>query len=455
MALRTDSPALFPRASLLLPLLLALTACAGIHAGDDPILDIDLPILSLEPPPDRLTQVTIRNGRGEVVVDQTPDPNRRTTVQPPAGTFDGTLVIEWETREGRSGSQTLQHDPENSFKLDFDWRDGEFELTETPRPQPPANRFSFSASGGYLERSLGGTGAFTDISGGETALLEVDRMDGFRVGGRVDYRLFGPTRVGAPGLGFNADALDLSLSIDYTELRGDAARFVEPGTGDTGITFPLLVDGSEGLDFGATGAEARMKANFKGLSVRISDRKEWVEGEDGVGGYWRYSFEPGLLLDYGRYDTDARIQNATFADIVGTDRTELDDWRLGISLGSRVQYHTRRFAPFIGGRIELYHRWSDLDGVQQTNGGGFLTAAQEQPIPYSDSDSGLGARLTGELGVEGHLSDNLTIGIKGFLSYDTSTPYGDKRDNPADDANSVRTEGSLDYGVIGGVRVSF
>lgn len=440
-----------PAAGLLVALLWSLAGCATASLQERPVGFIAQP--PWEPPSDRLTNVTIRNGRGEVIVDQTPDPYRPTTVEPPAGTFDGTLVIEWESQAGHSATQTLEHDPDRSFKLDFDWGDREFTLTEKPQP-PAGNRFSFRPFGGYMERSLGGTGAFTDITGGEKALVEVDRLDGFRVGAALDYRLFGPTRVGTPGLGFNADALDLSLGVEYTKLEGSDDRFVAPGTDETGITFPFGVGGSEGLDFALTGAAARLESRFEGASLRFGDRKRWVKDDEG--GHWEYQIQPSVFFSYGRYSTDARIRNATFPDIFARDETDLDEWRLGVEFGARAQrYITPGIAPFIGGSVQIYHRWSDLEGVQQTTAPGTLTPAQQEPLKYSDDDSGIGARLGAELGVEMRFTDYFTAEVKGFTAYDTSTPFADKRDNPMDDGPGIDTDDRFDWGIVAGVAIGF
>ena len=437
-----------------------LSGCVGEPVDPEP-LQIDPPELQLQSdrhgvPRDRLTRVTIRNGRGEVIVDQKPKLKESTEIQPPAGTFDGTLVIEWRTVDGDSGRQTLTHDPGKSLALDFDWDEKAFTLTEKPRPQPMPARFVFSPFGGYLERALGGTGAFTDISGGETALVEVDEMDGFRVGAELGYRLFGPTRVGVPGLGFSADAVDLSLLVEYTKLEGDDSRFVAPGTDETGITFPYFVDGSEGLDFGLTGAEARIESRVEGIRLRFGDSKVWVEGEDGEPGHWEFRLSPGIHFSYGRHETEARIRNATFPDIFGRDETDLDEWQFGVEVGGRAQYFiTPTFAPFLGGSARLYHRWGDLEGVQQTTAPGTLTPAQQEPLEYSDDDSGFGARFAGELGVEARFNRFLSAEIKGFAAYDTSTPFVDKRDNPADGGPGIGTDDSFDIGGIAFLTLRF
>jgi len=422
----------------------------------------------IEPPPkldmppktsDRLTQVTIKNGAGEVIFDGAPARFEETSIQPDGGTFDGTLQIAWETRKGKGGTQTLTHDPSHDLDLDFDWDENEFEVTGTPRLGPVGYGFDYTLLGGYVRRNFGAIGAFTDKTADETALLEVDDADGFRLGGRLTY---GGGMVDIPGKGEEGGGLfdpsQYMVTAEYWKTKGDAFRTVVPGAGALAVTFPFEVENSTGLDFGQTGGEASLDYVAEGFNVELSAGFSQDFGVD-IGGEQRgfeIYYNYGLFAEYNKFETFAHLQNLTFSDIMSRETTDVHEFRAGPTLGAEFELEwTDTFRPYLGTELQLYGRTTNLDGVQQTWAPGILTPAQQEPLPYDDDDSGIGARIKMDLGFKAQLTPRLSLDGSGFYWFDSSTSFVDKKDNPTDDANQIDTDGSHNWGVQIGAQYKF
>ncbi|MCW5626740.1 MAG: hypothetical protein KIT73_18635, partial [Burkholderiales bacterium] len=117
---------------------LAVGACAVAPEAPDgglPPLTLsaanDLPEVTIHP-----TQVTVKNGRGETLLDGAPDRDYRLSGNPRAGQFDGTLNITTVYDNGTTKTQTLTHDPARRVKLEWDPRQKQYVVSGIDAPTP-------------------------------------------------------------------------------------------------------------------------------------------------------------------------------------------------------------------------------------------------------------------------------------------------------------------------------
>ncbi len=133
------------RASSLLSLccfacLLGACATAPLEPGQDqgPLaltMPPDAPTVTIHP-----TRVTVKNGRGEVLLDGVPDKDNQLTGNPAPNKFDGTLDITTQYDNGTSKTQTLTHDPARSMSLAWDDTTKQYVVRQAEAPKP-ADKF--------------------------------------------------------------------------------------------------------------------------------------------------------------------------------------------------------------------------------------------------------------------------------------------------------------------------
>lgn len=89
------------------------------------------------------TQVTVKNGQGEVVLDGAfdgkPDSDYRLSGNPARDKLDGTLDVTTTYANGTTKTQTLTHDPGKPVKLDWDRSTGQYTATTVETPGRAAN----------------------------------------------------------------------------------------------------------------------------------------------------------------------------------------------------------------------------------------------------------------------------------------------------------------------------
>jgi hypothetical protein len=96
----------------------------------------DVPTVTIHP-----TRVTVKNGRGETLLDGAPDKDNRLSGNPAPKAFDGTLEITTQYDNGTSKTQTLKHDPARSMSLAWDDGSKQYVVREQQAPKP-ADKFA-------------------------------------------------------------------------------------------------------------------------------------------------------------------------------------------------------------------------------------------------------------------------------------------------------------------------
>lgn len=125
---------------LLPAMFLGACATAPMDPGADPgplalVMPPDAPTVTIHP-----TRVTVKNGRGEVLLDGVPDKDNRLTGNPAPNKFDGKLEITTQYDNGTSKTQTLTHDPARSMSLAWDDTTKQYVVRQSEAPKP-ADRF--------------------------------------------------------------------------------------------------------------------------------------------------------------------------------------------------------------------------------------------------------------------------------------------------------------------------
>jgi hypothetical protein len=124
---------------------MAAVAILGGCAATGGDLPADPPSLTmLEPAVPNVTiyptRVTVKNARGDVLLDGAPDKDNRLAGNPAPSQFDGTLQITTQYDNGSTKTQTLTHDPARRVGLAWDNTSNQYVVRELEAPRP-ADRF--------------------------------------------------------------------------------------------------------------------------------------------------------------------------------------------------------------------------------------------------------------------------------------------------------------------------
>jgi len=136
-----------------LPLALVfLGACASMREGEAP--DVPQSALSMPDVPDvpiHPTKVTVKNGRGETLLDGTPGKDYRLTGNSPPSKFDGSLAITTDYDNGTSRTQTLTHDPAQRVNLAWNESLNEYVVANVDAPTPADTRIAEGEGGWAIQ----------------------------------------------------------------------------------------------------------------------------------------------------------------------------------------------------------------------------------------------------------------------------------------------------------------
>jgi hypothetical protein len=105
-----------------------LQGCASDMVSDPPQLELITGSGNLPPP--RITEVTVKNDAGKVILGGKPDDQGFIAANPDRAKLDGTLHITSRWSDGYIQNQTLKHEPGKPVKITFDRDVREFKLEE-------------------------------------------------------------------------------------------------------------------------------------------------------------------------------------------------------------------------------------------------------------------------------------------------------------------------------------
>jgi len=327
-----------------------------------------------------------------------------------------------------------------------DFRQGD--IRQWSWENPFASYAGLLAGAERLELSQVGIG--TVVSGGEErALLRSDdHATGASVGAQISYPLDGFDW--KDGYDWSAQ---LVASYSYLDASGTDKAEVPVGTFDTAITYHRPApNSSTGLFLGGTGLSASQKVDVDAHRVTVG-----LAGHLPLSSDQRFFFVPfvGLKYEHFKQTYEGTLQSLTFNDIRSTTVQKITQTLLGPSLGGYLFWvpgDSTRLT--IGGKLDLFHSWDDLESRQHNICGGCGPDEDDYEVEIDDDDSywtyrlDLRAELEHKLAYE-HLSLGLYAGVR---------VLGDRAgvrnpENPAQPAPHLTSASASD--LYGGVNIRF
>ena len=305
---------------------------------------------------------------------------------------------------------------------------------------------SFGVFAGVESVDVGRVGLGTVIGGGtERALLKSDdRISGANVGVGFGHRI--------GDLGWFRNAR-LVASFNYLDASDSDAADEPIGGRPVAITYHQRApNNSTGLGLGATGLSARQDVDIAGYRamVGIASRIALTQSR-------KTGFRPFVGLKYERMEQEFSgvLRSLTFNDITSTTSQTLTDDYFGPSFGGYFDLKCDDTAFMIGGKIDLLHRWSRFDSVQQNRCG--ACAAPENAFDAVRSDRDTGFTLGGEflVGVNHRLLPNLSLGAVTGVRYRDERAVVINPESPAQGTVRFGTDSATDGFIQARARYSF